>query len=191
MIGIIPLYCLSVEHLKLQEKYGYKKGKRIAEIYGLVSGWCFFIFWMGIWISPQPRFNIPFLQKTSFLIEPANFSISIIHLVVSLPFIIVGGWFGIKGVKETTIKVAEIHRTEKIVSTDVYSFVRHPQYFGGLLAHFGISILFSALYSLFSTPLIVLAIYHISKKEEDELIKEFGKNYEEYKKKVPMLFPRL
>jgi protein-S-isoprenylcysteine O-methyltransferase Ste14 len=30
----------------------------------------------------------------------------------------------------------------------------------------------------------------ISRKEENELSKEFGKEYENYKTKVPMLFPR-
>jgi protein-S-isoprenylcysteine O-methyltransferase Ste14 len=34
-------------------------------------------------------------------------------------------------VKEVTLKVAETHRTEKIVTRGVYSIVRHPQYLGG------------------------------------------------------------
>jgi len=89
------------------------------------------------------------------------------------------------------LKVAETHRTEKIVTTGVYSIVRHPQYLGGLLAHLGISLLLSALYSLLFTSLMLVLIYLISKKEEQELIREFGKEYERYKKKVPMLIPRL
>jgi len=50
MISIIPFYFWSVEHIKLQEKYGPKKGIKIAKILGLVSGWGFFIFLFGIWI---------------------------------------------------------------------------------------------------------------------------------------------
>jgi len=42
----------------------------------------------------------------------------------------VGAWFGIKGVTETTLKVAETHRPDRIVTTGVYSIVRHPQYLG-------------------------------------------------------------
>jgi len=97
----------------------------------------------------------------------------------------------IKGVKETTLKVAETHRTEKVITTGVYSIVRHPQYLGGLLAHAGTSFLLSAWYSLLFIPLIVVLIYLISRKEEEELIKEFGNEYEDYRKKVPMLMPRL
>ena len=94
------------------------------------------------------------------------------------------------GVRQTTLKVAETHRTETIVTTGVYSIIRHPQYFGGLLAHVGISFLLSGWYSLLATPLMVVLVYLISKKEEKELVKEFGKEYKDYKKKVPMLIPR-
>jgi len=107
LIATVPLHFLSVEHLKLQKRYGRKKGNKIGE--------------------------------------------------------------AIKGVKETTLKVAETHRTEAIVTAGVYSIVRHPQYLGALLAHAGISFLLSAWYSLLLTPLTVVLIYLISKKEEEEL----------------------
>jgi len=190
-IATIPLHFLSVEHMKLQEIYGKEKGTKIGEIYGLISGWAFFFFWMGIWVSPQPRFTIPFLQNLSGLVPVINFSIPLLHLIISAPFLIAGPWLAINGVKEVTLKVAETHRTEKIVTTGVYSIVRHPQHLGGLLAHVGTSFLLSAWYSLLFTPLMVVLIYLISRKEEEELIREFGKEYEDYKKKVPMLIPRL
>ncbi|MCJ7721138.1 isoprenylcysteine carboxylmethyltransferase family protein, partial [Candidatus Bathyarchaeota archaeon] len=85
---------------------------------------------------------------------------------------------------------AETHRTEKIVTTGVYSIVRHPQYFGGLLAHVGVSFLLTAWYSFLVTPLIVVLVYLVSKKEEEELIREFGKEYKDYTKEVPMFIPR-
>ena len=190
-IAAVPVHFLSVEHPKLQGRYGKEKGTRIGEILGLISGWSFFVFWMGIWVSPQPRFTIPILRNLSVLVPAINFSFSLLHLIISIPFLTAGPWLGIKGVKETTLKVAETHRTEKIVTTGVYSMVRHPQYVGGLLAHVGISLLLSAWCSLLSTPLMVVLVYLISRKEEEELIREFGKEYEDYKRKVPMLIPKL
>jgi protein-S-isoprenylcysteine O-methyltransferase Ste14 len=109
--------------------------------------------------------------------------------MIFIPFFFIGAWLGIEGVKETTIRVAETHRTEKIITSGVYSIARHPQYLGGLLAHVGISFLLSAAYSLLSTPLMALLVYLISRKEEKELIKEFGKEYEDYRKKVSMFSP--
>ncbi len=191
LIATIPLHFLSVEHLKLQKRYGKKKGKKIGEIYGLISGWGFFFFWIGIWFSPQPRFTIPILQNVSGLVPVVNFSIPLLHLAICVSFVIPGALLAIRGVKETTLKVAETHRTETIVTTGIYSAVRHPQYLGGLLAHAGISFLLSAWYSLLLTPLMIALIYLISRKEEEELIGEFGEEYEDYKKKVPMLMPRL
>ncbi|MDH5448211.1 MAG: isoprenylcysteine carboxylmethyltransferase family protein [Candidatus Bathyarchaeota archaeon] len=190
-IATIPLHFLSVEHLKLQERYGKGKGTKIGEIYGLISGWGFFFFWMGIWGSPQHRFTIPILQNLSVLLPVVNFPIPLLHLTICISFLIAGAWLAINGVKETTLKAAETHRTEKIVTRGSYSIVRHPQYLGGLLAHVGISFLLSAWYSLLSTPLMIVLVFLISRKEEEELIKEFGKEYEDYKKKVPMLIPRL
>ena len=191
VIAVIPLHFLSVEHLKLQEKYGKNKGTKIGETLGLISGWGFFFFWIGIWVSPQPRFVVQILHSKSVLVSIVNFSLPLFHLIISIPLLVLGAWIAIKGVKEVTLKVAETHKTEKIVTTGVYSIVRHPQYLGALLAHVGISILLSATYSLLFTPLMVTLIYLISRKEEEELTKEFGKEYENYKKKVSMLIPRL
>ncbi len=188
---MVPLHFLSVEHLKLQKRFGREKGDTIGEVFGLISGWGFFLFWMGVWFSPQQRFTLPIFQNQAVFFSFINFSIPLFHIVISAPFLMAGFWLGIKGVKETTLKVAETHRTETIVTAGVYSIVRHPQYLGGLLAHAGISFLLSAGYSLFSTPLMIILIYLISKKEEEELVREFGKEYEDYKKKVPMLIPRL
>ena len=102
-----------------------------------------------------------------------------------------GAWSGIVGVKEVTLKVAETHKPEKVINTGIYSKIRHPQYFGAIISHIGISILLSSFYSLLTTPLIILLIYLMSWKEEKELMREFGKEYEDYKKAVPMLIPRL
>jgi len=191
MCFMVPLHFLSVEHLKFQKKYGVEKGNKITGILGLTSGWGFFIFWFGIWISPQPRLIIPFMQNPNIIIPFINFSIPIFYLLISVPFILIGAWLGIASVRETSLKVAETHRTEKIVSTKIYSIIRHPQYFGGLLAHIGITFLLSSLLSLIFTPLVILLNFLVAWKEEKELLKEFGNDYESYKEKVPMFFPKL
>jgi protein-S-isoprenylcysteine O-methyltransferase Ste14 len=191
MISIIPVYFWSLEHIKLQERYGQQKGKKLTTTFGLISGWGFFLFLFGIWISPQPKFKIPKISTSLDFISFFSFSISVLHLIISTPIILIGAWFGIVGVKETTLKVAETHKPEKVISTGAYSQIRHPQYFGAILSHIGISILLSSFFSILSTPIIIFIIYLFSWKEERELLKEFDKDYEDYKKTVPMLFPRL
>jgi protein-S-isoprenylcysteine O-methyltransferase Ste14 len=190
-IATLPLYYLSLEHLKLKEKYGRRKAERIGDIYGIISGWGFFLFWFGIWVSPQTRFTIPVLQDFLVGVPVLNVTIPLLHLAVFVPFFVVGAWLGIKGVNKTTLKVAETHRAVKIVTTGVYSIVRHPQYLGGLLAHIGFSFLWSGLYSSLSTPAVVAVVYFISRKEETELTKEFGQEYLDYKKRTPSLLLKL
>ena len=111
--AVILPYFVSLEHLKLEEKYGKEKGKSIGEIYGIVSGWGFFLFWFGIWFSPQSRFTIPIFQDLLILLSVINLTIPLLHLLIFIPFFVVGAWLGIKGVAETTLKVAETHRPDK------------------------------------------------------------------------------
>lgn len=189
-IATTPLHFFSVEHVWLRERYGSEKGTKIGDFLGLVSGWGFSFFWLGMWASPQPRFTLSFPLNLAGLVLEIDSLIPLLHLIISAPFLITGCWLGIKGVRETTLRVAETHRPHKVITTGVYSRVRHPQYLGGLLSHVGISFLLSALYSILSTPLMVLLIYLMSKKEEQELTREFRDEYENYRKKVPMLVPR-
>jgi len=189
MFMAIPLHFKSVEHIEHQKKYGKEKGVRIGKIYGTISGTIESIFLVGLWISPQPRFTIPIISYLAISI--ANFSIPILHLIISLPIIMVGAWIAVRGVKATKFEVAETHCTpNKLETADVYSIVRHPQYLGWILAHIGMSILLSVWYSMLFTPILIVLIYMISKKEEVELIREFGKEYEDYQKEVPMMIPR-
>jgi len=188
MFIAIPLHFKSVEHIEHKEKYGEEMGVKISKIYGTISGTMEFVFLVGLWISPQPRFTIPIFSSLSISI--VNFSIPILHLIISLPLIIVGAWVAIRGVRATKLEVAETHcRPKKLETVGVYSIVRHPQYFGWILAHVGMSILLSVGYSMLFTPILIVLIHLISKKEEDELMKEFGKEYRDYQKKVPMLIP--
>jgi len=191
IVTVTPFHFLSVEHLRLNKKYGPERGRRTGDTLSLLSGWGFFLFWAGLWFSPQPRFLVPLFSHLSVAFPFVDFSTPVVHLTVFVPLFLLGACLGVAGVRETTLKVAETHRADRIVTSGVYSSVRHPQYLGGLLAHVGITFLFSAWYSLLSTPLVILLVFLISKKEEDELLKEFGKEYGDYADKVPMFFPKI
>ena len=185
---IVPLHFRSVEHMKLHQNYGKPKGIKIGRIYGTISGTFESIILIGLWTSPQPSFTIPLASKVAISI--AGRSIPMLHLMIALPLTLVGAWFGLEGVKATGLETAETHASPpQIIATGVYSIVRHPQYIGWILAHIGISLLLSIWYSLLFTPILLAIIYLFSRKEEEELIKEFGNDYIQYQQKVPMLIP--
>ena len=66
-----------------------------------------------------------------------------------------------------------------------YRFVRHPLYFGFLLAFW--MTLTHLVFASATTAYIVLAI----QSEERDLLAEHGAAYAEYRRKVPMLLPAL
>jgi len=170
-------------------KYGKEKGLKIGKVYGAISGTMELLLLIGLWVLPQPTFAIPIL--VGLAISIFDLSIPLLHLVISLPLTVVGAWFGIEGARTTGWEAAETHSLpKKIVTAGVYTIVRHPQYLGWSLVQVGMSVLFSAWYSMLFTPVLLVLIYLISRKEEDELIKEFGKEYGDYQKRVPMFIPR-
>ena len=170
------------------------KGRRIGAILGMISGWGIFLFLFGIWLSPQERFLIPLLDNLTFVIPLfglLSFQISLVHLLIALAFLIPGAYLGIKGVMDIGLEAAETHRSESIITTGLYSKMRHPQYVGMVFSHIGITFLVSGLYSLLLTPLVLIENWLICRKEEQELVKEFGEDYVMYQKSVPMFLPRI
>jgi len=174
MICILPFYAISLHHDKFLEKFGEAKGKIISNALSIASGWLFFAFWIGIWLSPQERFPTP---------------VTIFHFLLSMPIFFLAIILGIGGVSKVSLRVAETHRPVEVVDTGVYSLVRNPQYLAGLLAHVSLSIMLSAFYSLLITPLIFLIIVFMCMQEEELMIREFGQEYIAYMQKTPMLIP--
>ncbi len=189
-IVTIPIHFMSVEHTKLQKKFGEEKGIKVGEVYGRISGDLLFLSLIGLWLSPQPRFVLSFFQNPSFSVPVINFPIPLIHLIIFIVCAATGVWLLFQSVAGLTIKVSESHRPEKVITRGIYGRVRHPQYLGFLLTHIGFSFLLSGLFALIATPVIFLILYVFAHKEETELANDFGQDYKEYQKKVPMLVPR-
>lgn len=160
----VPIHFMSVEHANLQGKYGKEQGIKLGETYGRISGDLLFLSLIGLWFSPQPRFFIPIFQHLIILIPAINFAIPWVHLIIFVPFGMLGIWLLFQSVTGLTRKVSESHRPEKVVTTGIYSRVRHPQYLGFLLTHIGFSILLSGWYALLSTPLIFIMLYFFARK---------------------------
>jgi protein-S-isoprenylcysteine O-methyltransferase Ste14 len=194
IVAVVPIHFVSVNHIHLEEKYGKEKGTRLGAILGMISGWGFFLFLFGLWVSPQPQFIIPAIQEAQIVIPIFGLftlQIPVLHLILSLVFVIPGAWLGIRGVTDIGLEASETHRSTQIITTGVYSRIRHPQYLGAMLSHIGITFLVSGLYSLLVTPLVIVINSLLCWKEEKELLREFGDAYSQYKKQVPMFFPIL
>ena len=74
-------------------------------------------------------------------------------------------------------------RKQKVISTGVYSFVRHPLYFGYILMMFGAPLLLGSVLGIIIAIIGLMAIMLRIVGEERMLGSEL-EGYEEYKKKV-------
>jgi protein-S-isoprenylcysteine O-methyltransferase Ste14 len=77
-----------------------------------------------------------------------------------------------------------------LVSSGVYSWVRHPMYLGILLFLLGFLFIRTSIFSLAIWILFFLAYDMLATYEERNLVKKFGKRYKDYQKKVGKWFPR-
>ncbi|MBW2094065.1 MAG: isoprenylcysteine carboxylmethyltransferase family protein [Deltaproteobacteria bacterium] len=87
--------------------------------------------------------------------------------------------------------IYEAQGKDKLVTDGVYSSMRHPQYTGIFIALFGQLIHWPTLLTFVFFPIIVLAYYHLARKEEKVMEEKFGEEYEIYRRRVPMFIPRI
>jgi protein-S-isoprenylcysteine O-methyltransferase Ste14 len=80
----------------------------------------------------------------------------------------------------------------KLVDTGPYTRVRNPMVSGVLITLFGVGVLLKSisLTFIFSPVLFVFVYIELKVIEEPELELRLGESYREYKKRVPMFFPR-
>lgn len=84
-----------------------------------------------------------------------------------------------------------IHGTQgDLVTSGVYSYVRHPQYSGLFLVTIGMLIQWPTIITLIMWPILTYAYYRLAMREEREVEKKFGHEYAVYRETVPAFIPR-
>ncbi len=160
------------------KKLGWKKDWA-AIIYLILAILGFFVIVYDFWIIQKLRFQLYF---------PVIIGIAIICFGDALRII-----------SRITLKKAgfniinsyklQIVNGQKLVTTGIYCYIRHPLYLGEITRNIGFAVLFSSLYGFVMMVIanIFLAIRIPS--EEKMLISEFGDEYEDYKKRTKKLIP--
>ena len=73
----------------------------------------------------------------------------------------------------------------KLVTTGVHSYMKHPMYVGLILMHIGAPIMFQSALTLLSSVIWVTIIVYWMKIDEATLEETYGKEYVDYKNKTP------
>ncbi len=118
-----------------------------------------------------------------------------LNIVVSVPILAIGLFLTLWSVLQfTKMKGTSVpfNPPPKLVTTGPYAYVRNPMLTGWFILLFGLGVLLRSISLLFVfTPLfILLNVLELKAVEEPELEKRLGKEYLEYRKRVPMFIPR-
>jgi protein-S-isoprenylcysteine O-methyltransferase Ste14 len=115
---------------------------------------------------------------------------SYVRLLV-LPAFIYWIYFFSGAIRVHSEAIRSVEGVTKIIKTGVYGIVRHPIYAGDIVLSWGI-------FLYLPNPAILLIVIWLNsvlflwmKLEEKLLIEKFAKDYLDYRKEVPMFFPRI
>ena len=110
-----------------------------------------------------------------------------LSMILGYALLFVGIGLFIQGWRE----LFRARQQNRLVTTGLYRFVRHPQYTGLFLGLFGEGVVhWPTIFSIGIFPVIIIAYYLLARSEEKKVIAQFGDDYREYQERVPMFIPR-
>jgi protein-S-isoprenylcysteine O-methyltransferase Ste14 len=138
------------------------------------------ILFLVVWICDSFLLNF-----SSFL---SNYIPLLIRIIISAIIFFFSGYLAKSGLK---IVFGEIREESYVIRKGIFNRVRHPIYLGSVLFYLGLLILTLSIISAVFWIIIIVFYNYISKYEERILLQEFGHDYEQYMKEVPMWIPRI
>lgn len=109
-----------------------------------------------------------------------------IEMMLGGLFIVLGLWLLIVGWQE----VYRARDRQLMAAGGIYAVMRHPQYTGIILAVFGQIVHWPTIATVALFPVIVFVYVRLARKEESEMHRRFGREYQDYLDRVPMFVPR-
>lgn len=156
-----------------------------TEMYGfpltifLLSGWLS-KYYPGVhWLSHDAGH----LLHTLFGMK-GNPHFDVFHIVSNI--LIFGGLYLIYSAWSSLYKA---QKEGKLATTGFYARVRHPQYDGFILVMIGFLLQWPTLITLVMFPVLVYVYVRLAKREEKEVLVEFGEEYRQYAEKTPAFIP--
>jgi protein-S-isoprenylcysteine O-methyltransferase Ste14 len=96
----------------------------------------------------------------------------------------------LSGITIFIVALIQLLNGKNLVTSGLYSIVRHPQYLGIILATLGLTLWCGTrLISLIAWTLLIVAYVWLAYREESNLQEKYGTEFLAYKKKVPFILP--
>jgi len=84
----------------------------------------------------------------------------------------------------------QAQREHRLALTGPYAYVRHPQYVGFILIMLGFLLQWPTLVTVIMFPILVYMYARLARREEQEVLAEFGEEYRRYLQATPAFLPR-
>lgn len=152
-------------------------------------GFPFTIYLLSGWLSKRyPSLDIfshdaGHLWTTIFGLK-GNPHWSVFHL---LSFVFIGAGFILLSAAWNRLYQAQKRGT--LAVTGPYAYVRHPQYVAFVIIMFGFLMQWPTLPTLVMFPILVFVYARLARREEKDMIAQFGAAYENYRRSVPAFIP--
>ncbi len=101
----------------------------------------------------------------------------------------VGVWMTLIGMLLVFLGWMKIHKASALVTDGIYRYMRHPQYTGIFLIITGWMFRWLNPTLLIMYPILLILYYRLARREEQQVLKEYGEAYLKYKETTPMFFP--
>lgn len=160
---------------------------------GYILGFTVFIVLIPFGLYKLSQLNYLFSGRVIFSSDIFRYIISALIFLVGAIFAV---WSNIflftvgKGGPVDALGVSISPQTKKLVTTGPFRYSRNPMVFGTVSLYLSIVLFLNSIIGVICIIvfLIVMIIY-LKLSEEKRLLKDFGDEYIEYKKKVSMIFP--
>jgi protein-S-isoprenylcysteine O-methyltransferase Ste14 len=135
--------------------------------------------------------NLAFVNLVFFLFyREATAGLLILRAAIGTPIVLLSFYFESKSCSVLGKPQSHPQEIRKLVTSGVYSKMRHPVYLGRMLMNLGFLIIFPIVPMLIVAIVFVIVWYLMALHEEMLLMKKFGRNYKKYREKVPMFIPK-
>ena len=174
-------YTLSVQPVKREKRKGERAWKECMKLRIIASIFEFIIIiTLILWIwFPLPLIN--------WKVHPNYVFGLVIGIVISIPCLAIL----LKGMRDAGSETLQPSKETQMYG-GVYNYIRHPQSLGefplfvviAFIVNSWFMVLLMSVYIMIYVPIMICY-------EEEDLIRRFGKNYQEYQKKTGALFPKI
>jgi protein-S-isoprenylcysteine O-methyltransferase Ste14 len=85
----------------------------------------------------------------------------------------------------------QAQRARRLATTGAYARMRHPQYAGFVLIMTGFLLQWPTLVTFAMFPILLFMYARLAKREEEDMLAQFGNEYRRYRAAVPAFIPKL